>query len=50
MLFTADNSIQARGDEARIRERLAAYWTRHTSAARAPTAVECLSSMRPNGA
>jgi hypothetical protein len=29
MLFTADNSLQAEGDLARIQKRLAAYWERH---------------------
>jgi hypothetical protein len=43
MLLTADNSIQARGDEAVIRERLAAYWADHGAAVRAPSAIECWS-------
>jgi hypothetical protein len=50
MLFTADNSIQARGDEERIRETLAAYWANHATAARAPNMIECLSSIKTNGA
>jgi hypothetical protein len=43
MLLTADNSLQARGDEAVIRDRLAAYWARHGAAVRAPSPIECWS-------
>jgi hypothetical protein len=31
MLLTADNSIQAAGDIAQLRERLESYWARHAS-------------------
>lgn len=37
MLFTADNSLQADGDRARLRQRLDVYWTNHPSAAPAPS-------------
>lgn len=37
MLSTADNSLQADGDRARIRKRLDDYWTNHASAAAAPS-------------
>ncbi|MBY0458898.1 MAG: hypothetical protein K2V38_16290 [Gemmataceae bacterium] len=40
MLMTADNHLQARGDEAVIRERLATYWARHGTAVRTPSACE----------
>lgn len=43
MLLTADNPVQSTGDEAVIRERLAAYWASHGAAARAPTSTECWS-------
>jgi hypothetical protein len=40
LLSTADNMAQQRGDEARLRELLAAYWDRHGTAVSAPTAIE----------
>jgi hypothetical protein len=43
MLLTADNPIQSTGDEAVIRDRLAAYWANHGAAARAPSSIECWS-------
>ncbi len=43
MLLTADNSIQAAGDEAVIRARLTAYWANHGAALRAPSSIECWS-------
>jgi hypothetical protein len=50
MLWTADSQLEAQGDEARIRERLAAYWDKHPSAVRAPLAIESWSGFRrPEG-
>jgi hypothetical protein len=43
MLLTADNALQARGDEAVIRERLEAYWAKHAKTVRAPLPIECWS-------
>ena len=43
MLLTADNAIQAEGDKAVIRVRLAAYWSTHSAPARAPSSIECWS-------
>jgi hypothetical protein len=43
MLLTADTPTQSRGDEAVIRDRLAAYWAKHLAAVRAPTVIECWS-------
>lgn len=40
MLLTADTPLQARGDEAVVREKLAAYWAKHGTAVRAPAANE----------
>jgi hypothetical protein len=37
MLSTADNSIQADGDRARLQKILDDYWTNHASAAPAPS-------------
>jgi hypothetical protein len=37
MLFTADNSMQADGDRARLQKRLDDYWANHASAAPAPS-------------
>jgi hypothetical protein len=37
MLFTADNSLQADGDRARLRKRLDDYWASHAAAAPAPS-------------
>ena len=45
MLLTADNPVQASGDEATIRERLAAYWSVHAAPIRAPTSIECWSGV-----
>jgi hypothetical protein len=45
MLLTADNPLQARGDEAVIRERLEAYWKTHGSAAPAPPAMASWSGL-----
>ena len=42
MLSTADNSLQADGDRARLRTRLDAYWTNHASAAPAPSLFSTL--------
>ena len=37
MLLTADNSLQADGDQATIRKRLDDYWAKHPSPASAPS-------------
>lgn len=42
MLMTADNSLQADGDRARIRKRLDDYWTNHQNAAPAPSLFSAL--------
>jgi len=47
MLLTADAPSQARGDEAVIRERLAAYWARHAAPVRAPSPIERWSGFPP---
>ena len=36
MLFTADNSIQKAGDQARLQQKLDDYWANHSHAAPAP--------------
>jgi hypothetical protein len=41
-LLTADNPIESSGDEAVIRDRLAAYWAKHEAPVRAPL-PECWS-------
>jgi hypothetical protein len=43
MLLTADSPMQARGDEAVIRDQLAAYWAKHGAAVRAQSPIECWS-------
>ena len=39
MLLTADNSLQADGDQSTLQKRLNAYWANHPSAAPAPAVV-----------
>lgn len=43
MLLTADTALQAKDEEAVLREKLAAYWARRPTAVRAPSPMECLS-------
>jgi hypothetical protein len=48
MLLSADTPSQVRGDETAISDRLTAYWAKHATAVRAPSAIECWSGI-PTG-
>jgi hypothetical protein len=50
MLWTADTQSQFNGDQARIRQRLGAYMTKHGGAVRAPSPIECWSGFPKGGA